>query len=87
MGSKKELTQSDAPIPSKPNLAPSAFELVLATEPLPPLLLLELYLVVVGSEEIVPVVLELDVDVIITPPRVVDWLVVDFTWVSLPQIL
>jgi len=58
-------------------LAPPAFELVLTTEPLPLTLLLELDLVVVGGGVIVPVVLELGVDVMITPPGFEDGLVVD----------
>jgi len=87
MGIEKERTQSDPSLLTAPNLAPSAFELVLATEPLPPVLLLELDLVVVGGGVIAPVVLELDVDVIITPPGFEDGLVVDFTQVSgFPQI-
>jgi hypothetical protein len=83
MGTEKELTQSDAPLLTNPNLAPSAFELVLATELLPLVLLPELDLVVVGGGVTVPVVLELDVDVIITPPGFED--VVDFARVSEPS--
>jgi hypothetical protein len=79
---EKELTQSDPSLLANSNLAPPAFELVLTTEPLPLTLLLELDLVVVGGGVIVPVVLELDVDVMITPPGFEDRLVVDFTLVS-----
>jgi hypothetical protein len=82
MGTEKEPTQIDPSLLTKPNLAPSAFELVLVTEPLPLALLLELDLVVVGGGVIVPVVLELDVLVMITPPGFEDGLVVDFTRVS-----
>jgi hypothetical protein len=78
-------TQIDPSLLTNPNLAPSAFELVLATVPLPLPLLLELDLVVVGGGVIVPVVLELDVDVMITPPGFEDGLVVDFTRVSGPS--
>jgi hypothetical protein len=78
MGIEKELTQNDPSLLTNPNLAPSAFELVLATVPLPLPLLLEL---VVGGGVIVPVVLELE----ITPPGFEDGLVVDFTRVSEPS--
>jgi hypothetical protein len=42
MGTEKEPTQIDPSLLTRPNLAPSAFELVLAKEPLPLALLLEL---------------------------------------------
>jgi len=73
------IDQIDPSLLTNPNLAPSAFELVLATEPLPLPLLLELDLVVVGGGVIVPVVLELNVVVMITPPGFEDTLVVDET--------
>jgi hypothetical protein len=82
MVAKKELTQSPSVL-TNPNLVPSAFELVLATEALPLLLLLELVLLVVGAGVIVPVVL---VDVLVTTTTLglveVTLVVVDFTPVS-----